>query len=155
MNPFNPPSRRDCLALAIAGFWPAWSSAQANPNPIKLIVPFTPGTGIDIVARQLSPRLSQKMGRPVVVENRVGASGSIGTEAVVRANPDGNTLLVSVNTLVMNRALSPNLPFDPLKDLTPVALTSWGELILVTPPKTGWKTAKELVQAAKIGRAHV
>ncbi len=149
MNPFNPPSRRDCLALAIAGFWPAWSSAQANPNPIKLIVPFTPGTGIDIVARQIGPKLAQKLNRPVVVENRVGASGSIGTEAVVRSAPDGSTLLVSVNTLVMNRALNPGLPFDPLKDLTPVALTSWGELILVTHPKTAWKTAKDLVQAAK------
>ena len=142
-------NQRRVLLAAAALIMPLFCLAQTNTAPLRLIVPFTPGTGIDIVARQLSPRLSQKLGRPVVVENRVGASGSIGTEAVVRANPDGNTLLVSVNTLVMNRALSPNLPFDPLKDLTPVALTSWGELILVTPPKTGWKTAKELVQAAK------
>lgn len=126
---------------------PAW--AQAPVTPLKLIVPFTPGTGIDLVARQLGPKLSQKFNRPVVVENRIGASGNIGTEAVVRAAPDGNTLLVSVNTLVMNRALSPNLSFDPVKDLTPIALTSWGELILVTHPKTGWRTAKDLVQAAK------
>ena len=128
---------------------PSLAWAQSGVAPIKLMVPFTPGTGIDIVARQLGPKLAQKLNRPVVVENRVGASGTIGTEAVVRSAPDGNTLLVSVNTLVMNRALSPNLPFDPLKDLTPVALTSWGELILVTHPKTGWKTAKDLVQAAQ------
>ncbi len=142
-------TRRHALVLAAAAAWPALGQAQASAAPIKLIVPFTPGTGIDIVARQLGPKLSQKLNRPVVVENRVGASGSIGTEAVVRSAPDGNTLLVSVNTLVMNRALSPNLPFDPLKDLSPIALTSWGELILVTHPKTGWKTAKDLVQAAK------
>jgi tripartite-type tricarboxylate transporter receptor subunit TctC len=142
-------TRRHALVLAAAAAWPALGQAQPSAAPIKLIVPFTPGTGIDIVARQLGPKLSQKLNRPVVVENRVGASGSIGTEAVVRSAPDGNTLLVSVNTLVMNRALSPNLPFDPLKDLSPIALTSWGELILVTHPKTGWKTAKDLVQAAK------
>jgi len=154
MNPVNTLSRRRAtLALACAlgaGLTSPMALAQsAAEGPIKLIVPFTPGTGIDIVARQLGPKLSQKLNRPVVVENRVGASGSIGTEAVVRSAPDGNTLLVSVNTLVMNRALSPNLPFDPLKDLSPIALTSWGELILVTHPKTGWKTAKDLVQAAK------
>ncbi|MEY2659004.1 MAG: hypothetical protein RLZZ123_176 [Pseudomonadota bacterium] len=142
-------NRRQALALAACSAWPAWAQSPANTNPIKLIVPFTPGTGIDIVARQIGPKLSQKLNRPVVVENRVGASGSIGTEAVVRSAPDGSTLLVSVNTLVMNRALNPLLPFDPLKDLTPIALTSWGELILVTHPKTGWKTAKDLVQAAK------
>jgi tripartite-type tricarboxylate transporter receptor subunit TctC len=117
--------------------------------PLKLIVPFSPGTGIDLVARTLGPRLGQRLNRPVVVENRVGASGNIGTEAVVRAPADGNTLLVSVNTLVMNRALYPQLPFDPVKDLVPVGLTSWGQLILVTHPNTGFKTARDLVAAAK------
>lgn len=117
--------------------------------PLKLIVPFTPGTGIDIVARTVGPRLSQRLGRPVVVENRTGASGNIGTEAVVRAPADGNTLLVSVNTLVMNRSLYQHLPFDPVKDLVPVALTSWGQLLLVTPPTSGYKTARDLVAAAK------
>lgn len=142
-------TRRQWLGTAAGSMLSALAWAQASVTPLKLIVPFTPGTGIDLVARQLGPKLSQKFNRPVVVENRIGASGNIGTEAVVRAAPDGNTLLVSVNTLVMNRALSPNLTFDPVKDLTPIALTSWGELILVTHPKTGWKTAKDLVQAAK------
>jgi tripartite-type tricarboxylate transporter receptor subunit TctC len=122
---------------------------SASGAPLKLIVPFTPGTGIDIVARTVGPKLSQRLGRPVVVENRTGASGNIGTESVVRAAPDGNTLLVSVNTLVMNRSLYPQLPFDPVKDLVPVALTSWGQLILVAPPSAGFKTAGELVAAAK------
>ncbi len=89
--------------------------------PIKLIVPFTPGTGIDLIARTVGPKLSQRLGRPVVVENRVGASGNLGTEAVVRAAPDGQTLLVSVNTLVMNRSLYAGLSFDPVKDLAPGA----------------------------------
>jgi tripartite-type tricarboxylate transporter receptor subunit TctC len=117
--------------------------------PLKLIVPFTPGTGIDIVARTVGPRLSQRLNRPVVVENRTGASGNIGTEAVVRAPADGNTLLVSVTTLVMNKSLYPQLPFDPVKDLVPVSLTSWGQLILVAPASAGFRTARDLVAAAK------
>jgi len=139
-------------AIAALALWGLTAPAQAQPGagaPLKLIVPFTPGTGIDIVARTVGPRLSQRLNRPVVVENRTGASGNIGTEAVVRSPADGNTLLVSVNTLVMNRSLYPQLPFDPLKDLVPVSLTSWGQLILVTPARTGWKTARDLVAAAK------
>ena len=138
------------LAAALLALCSLGALAQAPTNvPLKLIVPFTPGTGIDIVARTVAPRLGEKLHRPVVVENRVGASGNIGTEAVVRAPADGNTLLVSVNTLVMNKSLYPQLPFDPVKDLVPVALTSWGQLILVTPPSTGFKTVGDLVAAAK------
>lgn len=140
-------------AVAALGFCTLASVVQAQPGgsgvPLKMIVPFSPGTGIDIVARTVGPRLGQKLGRPVVVENRVGASGNIGTEAVVRAAPDGNTLLVSVNTLVMNRGLYPQLPFDPVKDLVPVSLTSWGQLLLVTHPGSGFKTAGDLIAAAK------
>ena len=132
---------------------PHQASAQNAPatplTPIKLIVPFSPGTGIDLIARTVGPKLSQKLNRAVVVENRVGASGNIGTEAVVRAAPDGNTLLVSVNTLVMNPPLYPGMSFDPVKDLSPVTLTSWGQLLLVTHPKSGFKTAGDLLDAAK------
>jgi tripartite-type tricarboxylate transporter receptor subunit TctC len=140
-------TRRTVLGALAACAVPAFAQGQA-PS-LRLIVPFTPGTGIDLVARTLAPRLSQRLGRPVVVENRAGASGNIGTDAVVRSPADGNTLLVSVNTLVMNRSLYPQLPFDPLKDLVPVGLTSWGQLVLVTPPNRGWKTARDLVDAAK------
>ncbi|WP_430407590.1 tripartite tricarboxylate transporter substrate binding protein [Hydrogenophaga sp.] len=102
------------------------AAAQPAEGPIRLIVPFTPGTGIDLIARTVGPKLSERLKRPVVVENRAGASGNIGTEAVVRAAPDGSTLLVSVNTLVMNRSLYPQLGFDPVRDLEPVSLTSLG-----------------------------
>ena len=129
---------------------PALAQAPAGTNvPLKLIVPFTPGTGIDLIARTVAPRLGQRLNRPVVVDNRAGASGNIGTEAVVRSPADGNTLLVSVNTLVMNKSLYPQLAFDPVKDLVPVTLTSWGQLILVTAPATGFKTVQDLVAAAK------
>jgi tripartite-type tricarboxylate transporter receptor subunit TctC len=112
-------------------------------------VPFTPGTGIDLIARTVGPKLSERLSRPVVVENRAGASGNIGTEAVVRSPANGSTLLVSVNTLVMNRSLYPQLPFDPVKDLVPVSLTSWGQLVLVANPRTGFKTPMDLVEAAR------
>jgi len=140
-------------AAALASPWAAYGQAaatQAAPaGALRLIVPFTPGTGIDIVARTVGPKLGERLGRAVVVDNRAGASGNIGTEAVVRAAPNGQTLLVSVNTLVMNRSLYPQLPFDPVKDLVPVTLTSWGQLLLVTHPAAGYKTAAELIAAAK------
>jgi tripartite-type tricarboxylate transporter receptor subunit TctC len=142
-------TRRGAVAALAASLVPgAFAQSQGQP-PLRLIVPFTPGTGIDLIARTVGPKLGERLGRPVIVENKPGASGNIGTEAVVRAAPNGSTLLVSVNTLVMNRSLYPNLPFDPVKDLVPVGLTSWGQLVLVTNPHTGFKTAGDLIAAAK------
>jgi len=138
------------VASALAAITAATRArAQAAGAPIKLIVPFTPGTGIDLIARQVGPKLAERLGRPVVVENRAGASGNLGTEAVVRAAADGSTFLVTVNTLVMNRALYPNLSFDPVRDLDPVTLTSWGQLLLVAHPKTGFTSANDLIARAK------
>lgn len=139
-------TRRGLVAAALLA---SAGLSAAQDGPLRLIVPFTPGTGIDLIARTVGPKLSERLKRPVVVENRAGASGNIGTEAVVRAAPDGSTLLVSVNTLVMNRSLYPQMPFDPVRDLQPVGLTSWGQLILVTHPRSGFKTAGELIAAAK------
>ncbi|NPC56585.1 tripartite tricarboxylate transporter substrate binding protein [Caenimonas soli] len=143
------------LALGALAVFSAAAQAPATPPqapaqaPLRLIVPFTPGTGIDLIARTVGPKLGERLGRPVVVDNRAGASGNIGTEAVVRAAPNGSTLLVSVNTLVMNRSLYPKLSFDPVKDLVPVSLTSWGQLLLIASPKAGYKSAGELIAAAK------
>lgn len=145
--------RSAALALgAVAAFGAAAQAPAASTPaqaPLRLIVPFTPGTGIDLIARTVGPKLGERLGRPVVVDNRAGASGNIGTEAVVRAPPNGSTLLVSVNTLVMNRSLYPQLTFDPVKDLVPVSLTSWGQLLLVASPKAGYKSAAELIAAAR------
>jgi tripartite-type tricarboxylate transporter receptor subunit TctC len=143
-------TRRGAVAALAASLAPgAFAQSPGNQPPLRLIVPFTPGTGIDLIARTVGPKLGERLGRAVIVENKPGASGNIGTEAVVRAAPNGSTLLVSVNTLVMNRSLYPNLPFDPVKDLVPVGLTSWGQLVLVTNPHTGFKTAGDLIAAAK------
>jgi tripartite-type tricarboxylate transporter receptor subunit TctC len=128
---------------------PAHSQTPNATAPLRLIVPFTPGTGIDLIARQLGPRLAERLGRPVVVDNRAGASGNVGTEAVVRAAPDGSTWLVTVNTMAMNRALNPKLSVDPVKDLQPVSLTSWGQLLLVTSSASGMRSAADLLARAK------
>ena len=156
MHPLTTPRLRRRALLLAAGSAALLRDAHAqttggitNSAPLRLIVPFTPGTGIDLIARQIGPRLSERLGRAVVVDNRAGASGNLGTEAVVRAPADGNTLLVTVNTMVMNRALYPKLGFDPVKELEPVSLTSWGQLLLVTSQASGIKTAKDLVARAK------
>ncbi len=129
------------VAGALAQSWPA--------QPIRLVVGFTPGTGIDIIARSVGQKLQERLGQPVVVENKPGASGNIGTEAVARAKPDGHTLLVTVSTIVMNPALYKSLPFDPLKDFAPISLTAWGSLALAVPGSAKTDSAARLVAAAK------
>ena len=124
--------------------------AQAWPSqPIRLVVGFTPGTGIDIIARSVGQKLQERLGQPVIVENKPGASGNIGTEAVARAKPDGHTLLVTVSTIVMNPALYKSLPFDPLKDFAPISLTAWGSLVLAVPGSAKIDSAAQLVAATK------
>ena len=129
------------LALRSALAWP--------DQPIRLVVPFTPAGGPDIIARFVAERLSPKLGQPVTVENVPGASGNIGSQQVARARPDGQTLMSSVNTLVMNASLYKNLPYDPVADFAPLGLTAWGSLVLVAHPSQEPNTLAELVAAAK------
>jgi tripartite-type tricarboxylate transporter receptor subunit TctC len=137
------------VILFLSSFVYAQNTPIQGGAPIKLIVPFTPGTGPDTIARAIAPKLSEKLGQPVIVDNRAGASGNIGTEAVVRAKPDGTTLLVTVNTLVMNRSLYPKLGFDPLIDLTPMTLAAYGDLVLVVPENSPYKNVNDFIKAAK------
>ncbi|RYY94027.1 MAG: tripartite tricarboxylate transporter substrate binding protein [Comamonadaceae bacterium] len=142
--------RRGFVLVGLAAAASPWARAQGSGDaPVRLVVPFTPGTGIDLIARQIGPGLSDRMKRPFFVDNKAGASGNIGTQEVVRANADGSTLLVSVNTLVMNMALYPKLGFDPLKDLAPVSLTSWGQLLLVATPGANIDSLTGLLERAK------
>jgi tripartite-type tricarboxylate transporter receptor subunit TctC len=123
---------------------------DAYPSrPIKIIVPFTPGTGIDILARTLGERMGQDLKTSVVVENRPGASGNIGTEAVAKSAPDGYTLLMTANTIVLNRSLFKSIPYDPINDFTPVAPLAIGRLALVTNASVPAKTVTEFVALAK------
>jgi len=138
-------------ALAIAAGFPEDARAQeAFPTrPIKIIVPFTPGTGIDILARTLGDKMGYALKTSVVVENRPGASGNIGTEAVAKSSPDGYTLLMTANTIVLNRSLFKTIPYDPIKDFAPVAPLAIGRLALVTNPSLGVKSVNDFIALAK------
>jgi len=135
------------LAICVAA---SSATAQWPTRSITLVVPYTPGTGIDLIARQLSAHLHVPLGQSVIVDNVAGASGNIGSERVARAKPDGHTLLVQVSTLVMNKSLYKHLSYDPVGDFTPVAQTSWGTLVLVTNPDVQKVTSvTEVVSLAK------
>ena len=130
------------------------ASVSAQPWPaqsVKIIVPFTPGTGMDTIARTVAPRLSERLGQPVVVQNAPGASGNIGADQVAKANPDGYTVLMGANTMLMASQLYKNVPFDPVKDFSAVSMAAWGTLMLVANPKTGIKSVQDLITQA---RAH-
>ena len=127
-------------------------AAQAQTWPaqqLRIVVPFTPGTGMDTIARAVAPRLSERLGQPVIVQNLAGASGNIGADMVAKASADGYTVLMGANTMLMASQLYKNVPFDPVKDFAPVSLAAWGTLMLVANPATGIKTVQELVARAK------
>ncbi len=151
-NPAAGVARRAALALLCLG---ALASAtamaqQPYPNrPIRIIVPYTPGTGIDILARVLGDRLARKFDVGVVVDNRPGASGNIGTEAASKAAPDGYTLLMQASTHVTNPALQGTVPYDPVKGFTPISPAAVGSLALVVHPSVPARSVQELVALAK------
>ncbi len=134
--------------LAVAA--PAFS--QAYPaRPIRMITPFPPAGSLDVVGRAVVSRLSAAMGQPVVLENRPGAGGVIGTEAVARSAPDGYTLLLSsASTHSIAPALNPKLPYDPIRDFTPVIeITPGGISVLIVAPSAPWKNAGEMIAFAR------
>jgi tripartite-type tricarboxylate transporter receptor subunit TctC len=129
---------------------PSKSALAPYPNrPVQIIVPFTPGTGMDILARTVGQKLSERWGQPVLVDNRPGASGNIGTDMVVKAAPDGYTLLITANTLVMTVSLYRNVPYDPIRDLAPVEEMATGTMAVTLNPAVPARTLKELVAYAK------
>jgi len=124
--------------------------AQAWPGkPVKLLVGFTPGGGVDINARLLAARLSETFGQQVIVENRPGAGTNIANEAVARAAPDGYTLLFSSPSVAINMSLYKNPPFDALRDFTPVSVFSESTNILVVNASLPATSARELVELAR------
>lgn len=133
------------MSLAMAsGAWP-----QAYPvKPVKLISPFPPGGGSDVVARILSPKLAESMGQQIVVENRTGAAGNVGAAFVANAPADGYTLLVANNTVVTNPAVA-KAPFDVVKDFAPVALVGSTAVALAVHPAFPARTVDDLVRMAR------
>lgn len=151
-------TRFAALGLACASLLPTWVNAQASlqatsqtypSRPIQFIVPSTPGTTADQLARLLGPRLSQRWGVPVLVDNKVGAGGAIGFEAAAKAPPDGYTYLFSATAFSTLPALRAKLPYDPVKSFASVALLGASPLALVVSNGVPAKTARELVVYVK------
>lgn len=131
-----PVSRRIIFGAILAAVLSAHAAAaQDYPSkPVRVVVPFPPGGGTDLYARELSQALAQRLGQPFVVENKPGASAAIGTELVAKAAPDGYTILVTSNSLVTAPALNRKLRFDPVKDLAPVTLGADQPIALAVAP---------------------
>lgn len=137
------------LCLAIAALSGA-AGAQPAPSTIRLVVPNSPGTGTDQVARLLAPQLQERLGvGAVIVENRSGASGTIGSDAVAKARPDGGTILLAAAFHAINPAMVPSLPYDTRKDFTPISLVAMLPTLLVVSPKLPVTTFEEFMAYAK------
>jgi tripartite-type tricarboxylate transporter receptor subunit TctC len=136
-------------AAAAAGFAPAALAQKFPERPIRFVVPFPPGGGNDILARQLAPKMAEFLGQPVVIDNRPGAGGNIGTDAVAKAAPDGHTIVIASNQVTMNPWLYSRLPFDIEKDFAPVALAASVPMVLVVNPAVPAKSVRELIELAK------
>ena len=139
-----------CASALVAFHAPALAQEKWPVRPVKLVVPFPPGGGTDIVARAMGQGLSERLGQPVVIDNKPGAATIIGTDAVAKAAPDGYTLLLSGSTSYsVNPALRARLPYDPMRDLAPIAIVARTPLVLVVGAGTPWRSLPELIAAAK------
>jgi tripartite-type tricarboxylate transporter receptor subunit TctC len=133
-------------ALLLAGA----ALAQGYPaKPIKFVVPFSAGSATDIVARTVGEAMSKSLGQPIIIENKLGAGGTIAAAMVARSEPDGYTVLVHSSGHALNPALYPNLGYDTLKDLTGVTTLAAVPNVLVVNPAKGWKTQADLIAAVK------
>jgi tripartite-type tricarboxylate transporter receptor subunit TctC len=145
--------RHIAQVLLVAASLVAGVAAQAQPypnRPLKLVVPFPPGGNVDLSARILAPELSKELGQPIVVENKAGAGGTVGLDAVAKSAPDGYTLGVAspINHLAAP-SLYPKLPYDSVKDFSPVGLIASVPMVLVVGPSSPVKSVQELVARAK------
>lgn len=143
------PTRRALLATPMLAL-PAYAQGWTPTRPIRFVVPFPAGGATDVVARVLGERMSERLGQPVVVENRTGSGGNIGVENVVRAAPDGTTILMgTTGTLTINQHLYRNLGFDPTRDLVPVSMAFTTDHVLVVGPGVQAATAQDFVALLK------
>ncbi|MBO9651838.1 MAG: tripartite tricarboxylate transporter substrate binding protein [Variovorax sp.] len=141
--------RRDILISSAALALAASARAQIGGMPVRILVGAPAGGSTDTLARTLAASMAPALGRPVIVENRPGAGGNIAAELVAKAPPDGNTLLMSFTSHAINATLYPSLPFDPVKDFTPLTLVATSPSILVAHPSLPANNVKELIALAK------
>lgn len=146
-----PNRRTTLLALAAAGAAAASGRAWAQPAlpPIRILVGASPGGSTDTLAREIAPEMGRLLGRTVLVENRAGAGGNLAADAVAKAAPEGNTLLLSFTSHTINATLYPKLPFDPLADFTPLTMVATSPSVLVAHPSLPVKDVRELIAYAK------
>lgn len=142
-----------CFRIAVAVLLLALSRpafAEYPDRTIQIVVPYTPGGTVDLLARALGPKLTAAWGQPVVILNRPGAGGSVGAEQVAKSTPDGYTLLISTNSpLTTNLTLYPSLGYDTLRDFEPIILAGENSLVLAANPTLPVKTLKQLIELAK------
>ncbi len=138
------------LSLVIAGATQLASAQEYPGKPIRVIVPFSAGSAMDVLVRLVAPKLHEAMGQPVIMDNRAGGGGRIGTEAGAKAAPDGYTLLMTaLGPLVQTPILYPQTQYDPVKDFAAISQLATGPLSIVVHPSLPVKNVKELVDFAK------
>lgn len=145
------------MIFAVVGVSASAVAQEKSPvqAPVKAIVPFSPGALIDIIARIYGDELSQRVGQPVVVENRPGAGGMVGTQRLLSENPDRNSILFVSSSYAVNPSVHENMPFDTLKDLSGVALIAYSPTLVVVNADSPYNSLKDLIAAAKKPGAHL
>ncbi len=145
--------RRALLTSALAA--PGLARAQAGfpSRPIRVVVTFPPGGSSDVIGRILAPRIEARLGQPMIIDNRPGAGGNIGMDAVAKAVPDGHTLGIgAAGALAVNPSLYPAMPYDPQRDLAPITLLAGIPFVIAASPRLGVQTPGELLARARAGR---
>jgi len=148
----NRSAKRIALHVSLLTFAVVIFSADSNAQsekPVKFILPVATASGVDTIARSAQPALSKALGAPVVIENQPGAGGIVGTQALVKAAPDGTTLSIVSNNHVIYPSVYKSLPFDPIADITPIAVVGSTPIVLVVNPKVQAKNAQELIALLK------
>lgn len=150
MNPLSCLAGRFACALGgvLVATAPAWADSYPT-KPVRIVVPFAAGGAIDVIVRAVAPQLGKELGQSIVVENRPGAGGNIGSEIVAKSAPDGYTLLVMSNTHTVNESLMPNKPFVLMRDFVGVAPINSSDLVLVVHPSVKANSIAELIALAK------
>ena len=145
------PLARSCLLALLLVFASGWAAAQEYPSrPIRIIVPFAPGGATDVPTRLIAPKMSESLGQPVVIENRTGAGGIIGIEAVVKSAPDGYTVLMASNAeYAMHPAIYTKLPYVPMRDLIPISIVAEQPMVVAVGAGSPYASLTELIAAAK------